>query len=162
MGVAVDGFLISWRERPANFGWMTHHEAARRDDSALGNERAGGDDAAGTDLRAVKNDRTHADEAAVLDGAAVKGDGVADGDVIAEDEWVGIAHDVEDAAVLDVGTRADADEVDVTANDRAGPNAGVGADGDVADDDRGLVDVGRGVDLRRAAAMGANQIAPSR
>ena len=75
---------------------------------------------------------------------------MADGDVVAEDERVLVAHDVEDAAVLNVGARADADVVDVAANHGAGPDAGVFADDDVADDDGGGVNVGGGGDLRAA------------
>jgi hypothetical protein len=87
----------------------------------------------------------------------VEDDAVADGDRVAEDQRVRIAHDVEDGAVLDIGARADADEVDVAADYGAGPDAGVGADRDVADDDGLRVNVGGGGDLRPAATKTADQ-----
>ena len=83
-------------------------------------------------------------------------DGVADGDVVAEDERVLVAHDVEDAAVLNVGASADADVVHVAANHGAGPDAGVFADDHVADDDGGGVNIGGGSDLGALATIGAN------
>src|SRR6266478_9775170 len=67
-----------------------------------------------------------------------------------------IAHYVEDAAVLDVGAGTDADVVYVAADDRAGPDAGVGADDYVADDYGGRVNVGGGGDFRALAAVGAD------
>ena len=78
------------------------------------------------------------------------------GYVIADEERVFVAHYVEDAAVLDIGAGADADVVDVAADHGAGPDAGVGADDDVADDDGGGVHVGRGGDLGPLAAVGAD------
>jgi hypothetical protein len=45
---------------------------------------------------------------------------VADGHVVAEDKRVLVAHDVEDAAVLNVGARADANVVHVAANHGGG------------------------------------------
>src|SRR5690606_10008307 len=49
--------------------------------------------------------------------------------------------DVDDAAVLDVGARADADVVDVAAHHRAGPDGNVVGQGDIADDDGGRINV---------------------
>ena len=86
-------------------------------------ESAGGDDGACSDFCAVQDDRAHADEAAGFDGAAVEDDAVADGDVVAEDQgWV-VTHDVEDGAVLNICAGANADVVDVAADDDAGPDA---------------------------------------
>ncbi len=122
---------------------MAYYQAAGGDFGSFQEERAGGYDAAGADAHAVQNDRHPSRcEAARFDGAAVQGDGVADGDVVAEDERVLVAHDVEDAAVLNVGAGADADVVDVAADYGAGPDAGVFADDYVADDDGGGVDIG--------------------
>jgi hypothetical protein len=94
-------------------------------------------------VTAVEDHRAHANEAAVGDVAAVQGDAVADGDVVAEDQRIFVAHDVEDRAVLDIGARADANIVDVAPDHRAGPDTGVFADDHVADEDGGGVDVGR-------------------
>ncbi len=136
---------------------MAHEEAAGRDFGTFRDEGAGGDDGAGADFCAVENDRAHADEAARFDGAAVEDDAVADGDIVAEDERVRVAHDVKDGAVLDIAAGADADEVDVAADDDAGPDAGVGGDGYVTDDDGLRIDVGGIGDARGAAAVGPKQ-----
>ncbi len=136
---------------------MSHEEAAGRDFGAFGDEGASGDDGAGADFCAVEDDGAHADEAARFDCAAVEDDAVADGDVVTEDERVRVAHYVEDGAVLDICARADADEVDVAADDDAGPDAGVGGDGYVADDDGLRIDVGGFGDAGGAAAVGAKQ-----
>src|SRR5690242_17101020 len=160
-GVGVDGGLVDAGELAFDFAGVANHEAAGRNFCAFEKERAGGDDAASADVHAVQNDRAHADEAARLDDAAVQRAAVADGDVIAKDEGVLVAHDVEHAAVLNVGARADADVVDVAANHGTGPNAGVVADDDVTDDDGGGVNVGGGGDLRAFAAIGANVRLPA-
>jgi hypothetical protein len=86
----------------------------------------------------------------------VQRDAVADGDIVAEEEGIFVAHYVEDAAVLNIGARADADVVDVAADDGAGPDAGVGADDDVANDDGGGVNVSGCGDLGPLAAVGAD------
>src|SRR5208282_1310738 len=135
---------------------MADDQAAGGDFGTFEEERTGGYDAAGADVHAVQDDRAHADQAARLDGAAVECDGVADSDVVAEDEGVLVAHDVEDAAVLNVGASADTDVVDVATNHGAGPDARVLADNHVADDDGGGVNIGGCGDLRALAAVGAN------
>ena len=122
-------------------GWPTTRLFGR-DFGALEDQGAGGDDAAFADGHAVQDDRAHADQAAAGDVAAVQRDAVTDGDVVAEDQRIFVAHYVEDRAVLDIGAGADADVVHVAANDGAGPDAGVFADDYVADDDGGGVDVG--------------------
>src|SRR5579859_4238355 len=156
LGVGVDGGLVDAGEGALDFAGVADDQATGRNFGAFEKERTGGYDAAGADVHAVQDDGSHADEAARLDGAAVEGDGVADGHVVAEDQWVLVAHDVEYAAVLDVGARADADVVHVAANHGARPDAGVFADDYVADDDGGGVNIGGGGDLRALAAIGAN------
>ncbi len=135
---------------------MAHEKAAGRDDGAFRDERTGGDDAAGADCCAVEDDAAHADQAAGFDGAAVQDDGVADGDVVAEDQGVRVAHDMEDGTVLDICARADAHEVDVTAQDGTGPYAGMFADDDVTDNHGLGVDVSGCGDLRRVTQVSAN------
>ena len=158
LGVVVDGMLVGVGEGAAEFAGVAHEEAAGGDVGAFGDESAGGNDGAGADSCAVEDDRAHADEAAGFDGAAVEDDAVANGDVVAEDERVRVAHNVEDTAVLDIGAGADADVMDVAADDGAGPDAGVGGDGDVADDDGLRIDVGGIGDAWRAALIRADQI----
>ena len=72
---------------------------------------------------------------------------MADGDVFAEIDAVLLLHAVEDAAVLNVGVRADANFMDVAAEDGVHPDGGVFAQDDVADDLGGGVDVAGGGDF---------------
>ncbi len=83
-------------------------------------------------------------------------DGMADGDIVAQNQRVFVAHDVEHTAVLDVSARADTDVVHVAANHRARPDAGVRADDHVADDDGGGVNIGRCGDFGPLAAIRSN------
>src|SRR5258708_33527800 len=80
--------------------------------------------------------------------AAVQGYAMADGYVVAEQQGMFVAHYVEDGAILNVGAGADADVVDVAADYRAGPDAGVWADDYVADD------YGGGGDVRGGGGFG--------
>src|SRR5437868_5735626 len=100
LGVFVDGVLVDGREHALDFAGVAYDEAAGRDIGALEEQGACRDDAAFADGYAVEDDRAHADEAAVGDVTAVEGDAVADGDVVAEDERVFVAHDVKHRAVL--------------------------------------------------------------
>src|SRR5712664_4898595 len=76
-----------------------------------------------------------------------------DGHAIAKNERTLVAHDVQYAAVLNVGARADADVVHIAANHRARPNAGILANHHVANDDRGGINVRRSRDLRVLSAI---------
>src|SRR5260370_34288767 len=154
LGVGVDGGLIDRGQGTLDLARVAYYQAVGRNFSALKEQRAGGDDAAGADFYAVEDDGAHANEAAGLDRAAVQGDAVADGDVVAEEQRIVVAHDVEDAAVLNIGAGADADVVHVAADYGAGPDAGVRTDDDVADDDGGGVNVGGCGDFGPLAAVG--------
>ena len=65
---------------------------------------------------------------------------------------------MEHGAVLHVGVGADADGVDVAADDSVHPDAGVLAEDDIADDLRGEVDVASRGDGRRMALVGSLRI----
>src|SRR5262249_48272 len=156
LGVAVNRRLINRGQSSLHLAGGTHYKAAWGDGGALCKEGAGGYDAAFAYDHTVEQGRPHADEAAGLDGAAVERDGVAYGDVGAEDEGVFVLHDVEDRAVLDVCACADADVVDIAADNAERPDAGVFADDDVTDDDRSAVNVSGGSDLRVLAFVRAN------
>src|SRR5712691_5905010 len=156
LGVGVDGGLVDRSQRALDLAGMAYYQTVGGDFGALEEQGAGGHDAASADFHAVEDDGAHADQAAGLDGAAVQRGAVADGDVVAEEQRVFGAHDVEDAAVLNMGARADADVVHVAAHDGAGPDAGVGADDDVADDDGGGVNVGGCGDRGPLPAVGSN------
>src|SRR5713226_8795470 len=135
LGVGVDGRLVDPGQRALDLAGVAYYQAVGGDFGALEEQRAGGYYAAGADFYAVEDDGAHADQAAGLDGAAVQGDAVADGDVVAEEEGIFVAH---------------------YADDGAGPDAGVGADDHVADDDGGGVNVGGCGDFGPLAAIGSN------
>src|SRR2546423_1555704 len=59
---------------------------------------------------------------------------MADGDLVFEDGRMSVRTDVNDGHVLNVGPRADADEIDVSTYDGAEPYARIFADLDIADD----------------------------
>src|SRR5712692_2448206 len=153
LGVGVDGGLVGAGQGALDLAGVAYYQAAGGDFGALEEQGAGGHDAAGADFYAVEDDGAHADQASGLDGAAVQGDAVADGDVVAEEQRIFVAHDVEDAAVLNIGARADANVVHVAADDGARPDAGVGADDHVADNDGGGVNVGGCGDFGPLAAI---------
>ena len=95
------------RERLHHLGGAAEDHRVVREFLALGDQRAGADDAVAADLRAVEHDGADADQRAVADGAAVQHALVADGDVLADDQrdaLVGVQHRV----VLHVAAAADA------------------------------------------------------
>jgi len=151
-GVHADGFQSSVVERAGDFAGDADYERAWWDDGALGDDGSGGDDGASADAGSVEDDGADADEDVVFHDAAVDGGVVADGDSVADEDGVAIFHAVEHGAVLDVGAGADADLVDVAAEDGVHPDGGVLAEDDVADDLGGDVDVGGGRDGWKQAA----------
>eukprot|EP00982_Pelagococcus_subviridis_P014126 31307-Pelagococcus_subviridis.AAC.11 len=148
------------RERLLLRGHLAHHprgrarpELPRRHRRPGRHERAGGDHRARLHGRAVHHRRAHADERVVLDRARVDDRVVTHGDAIADDGRERDAADVclgdvHDGVVLDVREGSDRHWIDVAAEDRAVPHAGVFADRDVADDGRGRRDEPRGRELR--------------
>src|SRR6266446_400499 len=154
--VAKDCFLVFFVEVAAECSWGTHPEGVRLDNRFFGEQGTGGDDRAGPDDGAVEEDGAHADETAGFDGAAVEDGVVAYGDVVADVDAVLFFHAVEDAVVLNVGIVADANLVDVAAEDCVHPDAGVLAENDVADELGGVVDVAGVGELGRDAFVGAD------
>jgi len=70
---------------------------------------------------------------------------MADGHLVADDQWMGIVSDMEHTEVLHIRPVADPDKVHVPANDGMKPDAAVLAQHDIADDHAGLFDkTGRG------------------
>src|ERR1035437_1595525 len=141
VGVAEDHLLVFLIQVAAEFPWGAHPEGVRLHDRLFGNQRAGGDDGAASDDRAVEDDGAHADQAAGFNGAAVQDGVVAHADVVAQVDAVLFFHAVEDTVVLNVGIVADADLVNVAAEDGVHPDAGVFAEDDVADQLGGVVDI---------------------
>src|ERR1044072_5907004 len=156
LSIQVDCGLVDGGESAFYFARGTHHQAARRNNGAFGGEPAGGDDAAFANDDTVEDGGAHADEAAGFDRAAVERDGMAHRDVIVEDERILVLHHVQDGTVLNIGAGADADVVDVTADNAERPNAGVFPNDHVADEDRCGINVSGGGDLRALVAVGAD------
>ena len=154
--VAKDCFLVSLVEAAAECSWGTHPEGIRLDNRFLGEQGTGRDDGAGSDDGAVEDDGAHADEAAGFNGATVEYSVMANGDIVANVNAVLFFHTMEHAVVLNVGIVADADLVDVAAEDRVHPDAGVFAENDVADELGGVVDVAGVGELGSDAFVGAD------
>ena len=102
--------------------------------------------------------RAHADQHRVFDYAAMDGGVVADGDPVAHDDRVKIALAVENGAILHVGVGADADGVDVAAQDGVHPHGRSLAEDHIADQLRGKIDIATGGNLGQAALVAANHL----
>jgi len=107
----------------------------------FGDDRAGGDDGTGPNAAVVEDPRANADKAFVLNHAAVYRGVMADGNPVSHDDRIEVPLAVENGAVLDVGVGADANGIDVTAEDGIHPDGGVGAEGDVPNELCGQIDV---------------------
>jgi hypothetical protein len=157
-GVFEDEFAVFVAEGAADFAGDTGDQRVGRDLGVFGQDGSGGDDGALADAAVVEDSAAHADEAGVFDGASVDGCVVADGDPVAEGDGVDVAHAVEDGAVLDVGVSADADAVDVAADDGIHPDAGVFTEDDIANDLGRQVDVAGGGDCGKDSLIGPNHL----
>lgn len=115
----------------------------------------GGDDGAGADAGVVEDGGPDADEDGVFQQAAMDGGVVTNGAELADGDGEEVPLAVEDGAILDVGTGADVDAVDVAAEDGVHPDAGLLAQGDVSKDLGGGIDVAGGVDGGVVALEGA-------
>ena len=128
------------------------------DDGPLGHLEIGtdegerGDDRPGTDHRAVHHHGVHADQRVVGDRAAVQHGAVAHRDVGA-DRGLASRVAMDRAVVLDVGTLADPDLPEIAAQARGRRDVTARPDDHVADQDGGLVDIGRGMDDGRTPSM---------
>ena len=122
-----------------DFRGCAQHERAGRDFRSLCDERFRADDGLFADDRAVQNHRAHAHETFIADFASVNNRAVADGDPVAEDARQ-IVREMQHGVVLDVGVVAHDDAVDVAAQHRAIPDAGMRAERDVTDDGGGFGD----------------------
>lgn len=154
-GLANPGQLFLG-DRSLDLGGASEDQALGRHPGPLGNQRARSHDGILADLGAVHHDGAHADQDAIPDGTPVEEDPVADGDVAADHQRVGVMGDMEHGQVLDVGAAPDPDVVDVPADHRVAPDAGVGADHNIADDDGGFIQEHGRIDLRKRALKGAN------
>jgi hypothetical protein len=123
---------------------------------ALWNHGAGGNEGTLADAAVVQDPGPDADQNRVLDHASVDRGVVADGDPVAHNHRIEVALAVEDGAVLYVGVGADADEVDVAAQDGVHPHRRALAEGHVADNLRGRVHVATGGDLGHPPLVAAD------
>ena len=122
-----------------DFGGGSEDEGAGRNLGAGRDEGLRADDGLFADNRAIQNDRAHTDEAFIADFAGVDDGAVAHGDPVTKDarKFIG---EVQHGVVLHVGVVADDDAVDVAAQHRAVPDAGVGAERDIPYDRGGFGD----------------------
>jgi hypothetical protein len=164
LGRVVQRFHLGIAETAREFAGVAQPHFAFAHDLAGRDQRAGTDETVFLHHRAVQHDRAHADQRRVLDGAGVDHRLVADGHVLAdaggEPAQLGVravvAH-VHDAAVLDIRPRADANEIHVAADHRGRPDRHVVAQHDVADDDRGGVDVDPFAQRGQVVEIGADK-----
>ena len=95
----------------------------------------GADQTVAPDRAVIEHPRSHPDQRVVANGAAMQHGLMADGAIAPDGErrsHVGMQH----AAILDVASFADQDELIVTAQHRAEPDAGIALELHFADDDR--------------------------
>lgn len=118
------------------------------DPGAFEYDSACGDDGIAADLCIVHDDGAHADEHFIAQRAAMYDGVMADGDVVADDGPGFLVGGMDDDAVLDIDFVADADAVDVTADDGIEPDAAfiaylyVADDGGIGSDETILAEFG--------------------
>ncbi len=142
------------------FHWAAHVQVPAGQALARGHQAAGTDDHLVLDDGAIHDGAAHAHQDAVAQGTAMQHDFVTDGHLVADDqretirvEGPGVG-DVQHAAILHAGARADADAVHVAAHHRQWPDRAVVTDLDVADDHRRTVDEGPCSHFRRVFLEG--------
>src|SRR5258708_6131450 len=141
--IPQNGLQVFFLQLAAELARRSHPQRSRLNNRLLRNQSTRANDRTGADHRAIQNDRPHADQALVLDTTPMQRDGVPHGDTVADVHAVLLLHPVQNAAVLNVGMRADANLVDISADDGVHPHAGVFGENDVADDLRGVIHVTR-------------------
>lgn len=149
-------------QQPGLFHRAAHVQVATDQALARRHQAAGADDHFVFDDGTIHDGAAHADQNAVAQGAAVQHDLVADGHFIADDQWETVrveragVGDVQHAAVLHAGTRADADAVHVAAYYGQRPHRAVFTDLYVAQHYRRTVDEGSGPNFRSVLLEAAN------
>lgn len=92
---------------------------------AFEDDGSGSDDGIFSDFRVIHNDRAHADEHAFLNSATVHYGVMTDGYVVADGDPGFFIGTMDDDAILDIHLVADADAVDIAADDGIEPDAAV-------------------------------------
>lgn len=128
------GLLIE-RQRPDDTSRRTDHERAGRDFGSSAHERVCADDRAGANFRAIENNGAHSDKHFVIEGTRVNDRRMTDRYPLPHNGGK-VIREMNDGRVLDVGTRADDDSVDITAQNRAMPDAGFFAKSNIANESR--------------------------
>lgn len=144
------------RHRAFHLGRRTEDEALGRNNHTLSDQRSGSHNAVFPDHGAVHHNRAHADQDAILDCASVQDHMVADGDVVSNDERMGVVGDVQEAKVLNVGTVADTDVVHVAPHDGMKPDAGLVSENHITYDHSRFLDERRLGDCWGGSLKGAN------
>ncbi len=141
-------------QQPGLLHRAAHVQVATDQALARRHQATGADDHFVLDDGAVHDGAAHADQYAVAQGAAMQHDLVADGHFVTDDQREAVRveragmGDVQHAAVLHAGTRADADAVHVAAYNGQRPDGAVFTDFHVAQHYRRSVDEGPGPNFR--------------
>ena len=115
-------------------------KSMRRNDCFFSYQGAGSNQRAFSNDNPVHDERLHAYETSVLQSAAVQDYAVSDGDVVADDQGragiIGVfaMGYMQHTQILNIATRADTDGVYVAARHAIVPDAALGADFHIADD----------------------------
>ncbi len=117
-----------------------------------GDERARTDDAAGADLCAVHDGGTHAHKHFTGDGACVDDGTMTDRDEFSQVDTV-IVGEMNYRAILNIGTGADMNAINISAQHCLEPDAGFFFDGDIAHDVRAGGDESCGMNGGRGVEM---------
>ena len=121
------------RAQRAQFaGGHPHRKHSATDPRPRSHHGASGNQGVLADLGPVEHDRSDPDQRAIAHPAAMNDSAVAHRDFIAEDRRKAIGGDMESCLVLDIRTLADANSLDVAAQNRPIEDARVDADLDVA------------------------------
>lgn len=129
------------------------NDLARRDHGASANH------CVRANVYAIEHGGVHADQARVLDGTGMQDCAMTNRDIGADRqrESTGrvrtIVSDVQYGTILNVRTRADANEIHVAARHRARPQRGVVAKFDIADKNGSRIDVNVGANARKPIAI---------
>lgn len=135
-------------QRPGLLHRAAHVQVTAFQALARWHQAAGADDHFVLDDGAIHDGAAHADQDAIAQGTAMQHDFVTDGHLVADDQRVTFRveragmGDVQHAAILHAGARADADTVHVAADHGQRPHRAVLADFHVAQHHRRTVDEG--------------------
>ncbi len=137
-------------------GWGAHDETAGWNAGPRSYDGACSHKGAFSNLGTIQDDGADSDQSTICDATAVDDGAMADGDFITEDRGKAITRDVQHAAILDIGPRANANHVDVGTEHAAVPDARILSEFDVADQRRSGGYPRAGVESRNLVLKGEN------